>query len=312
MIERLIGFDFGGTSIKAGAVTPAGEVLGERSAPNGLDVGPEEAFARMAAMWRELGGEVGAAAAGAGTEPGIGIGIAGLVDTAAGVVVQTPNLPGMDGVSLRDGLARATGLPPERIRVENDANAAALGEAWIGAARGEPHAIVVTLGTGVGGGLILDGRPFSGAGMGGEIGHVVVDPLGPVCGCGSRGCLETLASATAARARATAAGLPADDPGNLELLTERAAASPGPERALLEAVGTDLGRGLALALCLLDVRLFVFSGGFSAAFEQLEPGIRAGLRERAFGERVAEVRLRRAQLGPAAGWIGAAALARRH
>jgi len=292
-----VGFDFGGTTIKAGAVKESGERLGERSVPNGLDVGPGEAFERMARLWRELG-----------ESDAVGIGIAGLVDTARGVVVQTPNLPGMDGVSLRAGLAQATGLPPEAVLVENDANVAALGEAWLGAARGERNALVVTLGTGVGGGLILDGRPFSGAGMGGEVGHLVVDPAGLQCGCGSRGCLETLASATAARRRAVAAGLPPGAPGDLELLVRRAADGAGPERALLEEVGRDLGRGLAPVLCLLDLRLYVFGGGFAAAFEWLEPGIRAGLDERAFGGRAAGVRLRRAELGPSAGWIGAARL----
>ena len=292
---QLVGFDFGGTSIKVGAITPEGRVLGERSLDNGLDVGPDEAFRRMAAAWRELGGS-----------EGVGVGIAGLVDPERGVVVETPNLAGMDGVSLRAGLARETGLAPERIAVENDANVAALGEHWLGAARGEEDALVVTLGTGVGGGLILGGRPYSGRGMAGEVGHLVVDPQGLECGCGSRGCVETLASATAARRRAIEAGLPADRPGDLELLVERARAGAGGERALLEAVGLDLGRGLGAVLCLLDLRLYVFGGGFSAAFEALEPGIRAGIAERSFGDR--EVRLRRAELGPAAGWIGAARL----
>ena len=295
MPEQCIGFDFGGTSIKVGAITPDGRVRAETSVPNGLDVGPEEAFRRMATAWRELGGSEAA-----------GIGIAGLVDVERGVVVETPNLPGMSGVSLRDGLARATGLAPEAIQVENDANVAALGEAWLGAARDASNALVVTLGTGVGGGLILGGRPFGGSGMAGEIGHVVVDPSGPRCGCGSRGCVETLASATAARRRAVEAGLPSENPGDLERLVARAEANPGPERELLEAVGRDLGRGLGPVLCLLDIRLFVFGGGFSAAFGVLEPGIRAGIDERAFGNR--EVRLRRAELGPAAGWIGAARL----
>jgi glucokinase len=297
MPARLFGIDFGGTAIKAGAITSEGRVLAEKSVPNGLEAGPAEAFERMADLWRELGD--GAP---------IGIGIAGLIDTRRGVVGASPNLPGMAGAHLRLELARRTGLSPSAIQVENDANAAALGEAWLGAARGERHALVVTLGTGIGGGLILDGRPYSGEGQGGEIGHVVVDPLGPPCACGSRGCLETLASASAARRRALERGLPHGDPGNLELCVERARARAGPERALLLEIGRDLGRGLGPVVCLLDVRLFVFSGGFSAAFDVLEPAIRAGIAERSFGDRVAAVRLRQAVLGPSAGWIGAARL----
>jgi glucokinase len=145
--------------------------------------------------------------------------------------------------------------------------------------------------------------------MAGEIGHVVVDPAGPLCGCGSRGCLETLASATAARRRATQARLPAGDPGNLELLVSAAEAGGEAERALLEDVGRDLGRGLGPVVCLLDMRVFVFTGGFAAAFAVLEKGIREGIDERSFGKRGSEIRLLRATLGPAAGWIGAARLA---
>jgi len=137
---------------------------------------------------------------------------------------------------------------------------------------------------------------------------VTIDPDGPHCGCGSRGCLETLASASAAARRARAAGLPAEDPGNLVLLAERARAGARPEAELLEAVGNDLGHGLAAALSLLDVRTFVLGGGFSAALDVLEPGIRRGLHEWGFGSRVDAVRLVRATLGADAGWIGAARL----
>ena len=299
---RHVGFDFGGTAIKAGCVTGSGEILGEESLPNGLEGGPQAALDRMAELYRGLAGE-GA----------VGIGIAGLIDTQGGVVVESPNLPGMDGVSLRDGLAGRLGLAPEDVHVENDANVAALGEAWLGAARGESDLMVVTLGTGVGGGLILGGRPYGGSGRAGEVGHVVVDPGGLPCGCGSRGCLETLASATAARRRAVEAGLPEGDPGNLELLVQRAGGTGGAggerERALLHDVGRDLGRGLGPVVCLLDLRLFVFAGGFSAAFAFLENGIREGMNERSFGSRGSEARLLRATLGPAAGWIGAARLA---
>ncbi len=293
-----IGFDFGGTAIKAGRVTEAGEILAEDSVPNGLDQGAAVALDRMAGLFDELGGA-----------DSVGIGVAGLVDVENGVVLESPNLPGVDGISLRAELARRTGLAPGTIQVENDANVAALGEAWLGAAQGERDVLVVTLGTGVGGGLILDGRPFGGAGRAGEVGHVVVEPGGPPCGCGSRGCLETLASASAARRRATRAGLPAGDPGNLELLSERAAAGEAPERDLLHEIGRDLGRGLGAVVCLLDMRVFVFTGGFAAAFDAMKNGVREGIDERSFGSRGSKVRLLRATLGPAAGWIGAARLA---
>jgi glucokinase len=166
--------------------------------------------------------------------------------------------------------------------------------------------LLVTLGTGVGGGLVLGGKLFSGpGGMAGEIGHVVVDPNGTVCGCGARGCLETLASATAARRRAIERRL-GDD---LESLAAKARRSAGPERELFLDVGRDLGRGLAVALTLLDVRLFVVGGGFGAALDLLEPGVRAGIAERSYGRRADDLRIVAAALGPDAGWIGAARLA---
>src|SRR5262245_3484352 len=239
---------------------------------------------------------------------GVGVGLPGLLDREAGCIRKSPNLPWLEEVPVAALFARHTGLAPDAIRLENDANAAALGEQWLGAARGERDLLLLTLGTGIGGGLILGGALFTGAGLAGEVGHLTVDPAGLACGCGSRGCLETLASASAARRRALERGLPADAPGDLERLTARARVRSGPERELLHAVGYDLGRGLAQVLALLDLRTFVFGGGFAAALDVLEPGVRRALGEWVYGERAARVCLVRAALGPSAGWIGAARL----
>ena len=168
--------------------------------------------------------------------------------------------------------------------------------------------MLVTLGTGVGGGIVLGGELFVGpTGNAGEIGHVVVEPDGLVCGCSKRGCLETVGSATAARRRALELGLPPEAPGDLIQLAAAARAADGPERKLLHAVGRDLGHGLAYPAVLLDLSLFVFGGGFSAALDVLQDGIVQGLDERLFGER--NIVLRQATLGGSAGWIGAAKLA---
>jgi predicted NBD/HSP70 family sugar kinase len=156
------------------------------------------------------------------------------------------------------------------------------------------------------GGLILDGKLYAGEGMAGEVGHIVVDPSGIACGCGSRGCVETLASATAAKRRAVQAGLPSTKPGDLRLLAERARAGHTPEKKLLHDVGLDLGRGIAPVISLLDLHVFVFGGGFSAALDTMEDGIRAGAKERSYGARRAELKFVHATLGPSAGWIGAA------
>jgi glucokinase len=192
------------------------------------------------------------------------------------------------------------------VRVENDANAAALGEQWLGAGRGVDDLLLLTLGTGIGGGLILGGRLIVGEGLGGEAGHVVVEPAGPRCGCGAVGCIEALASARAASARAKAAGLPREAPGDLERLAARAREGAVDEARLLRAIGRDLGHLLAVVTSLLDLRCYVFGGGFSAALDTLEAGMREGVDERCYGSRSASLRLLRASLGASAGWIGAA------
>jgi len=298
-LARAVGIDLGGTAIKAGASSASGEVLERRSAPVELSAGAPALLDRMAQIARDLG-----------AQGAVGLGSPGLLDRARGAVLEAPNLPFLAGFPLCQELGRRLGLPAQAVILENDANAAALGEHWLGAGRGESDLCLVTLGTGVGGGLVLSGELFAGpGGMAGEIGHVVIDPGGPECGCGSRGCLETLASASAARRRAAARGLPRVNPGDLELLAGAGRGSPGPERELLFEIGADLGRGLAVVLTLLDVRLFVVGGGFGAALDLLEPGIRAGLAERSYGERVEGVRIVPARLGADAGWLGAARLA---
>ncbi|MBI5365327.1 MAG: ROK family protein [Planctomycetes bacterium] len=294
---RCVGIDLGGTAIKAGAVTPAGEILARGSRATGLEKGAAHVLDTIAELARELG-----------AQGGLGLGVPGLVDHARGRIESCPNLKVMERLPLREELARRLSFDPARIVLENDANAAAAGEHWLGTGRGERDLLLVTLGTGVGGGLILDGKLYVGrGGMAGEIGHVVVEPGGRACGCGAKGCVETLASATAAARRARELGLPRGNPGDLVELARLARASDGPERELLLAVGRDLGYALATVVSLLDVRTFVIGGGFGAATDVLAPGVLAGIRARSYGERLADVRGRPALLGADAGWIGAAA-----
>ncbi|MCY2959595.1 MAG: ROK family protein [Planctomycetota bacterium] len=298
---RLIGIDLGGTAIKAGAVDERGEILERRSIPTGLQDGAAAVLDRMAGLARDLR-----------AENSVGVGSPGLIDHAGGRVLECPNLKALENVPLRDELARRLGFDPKRVFLENDANAAAVGEGWLGAGRKHRDLLLVTLGTGVGGGLILNGELYAGpGGMAGEMGHVCIDPEGPWCGCGRQGCVEQYASATAARRRARELGLPAESPGDLEKLAATARARPGPERDLCAAIGRDLGRGLAMAVTLLDLRCFVVGGGFGAALDVLLAGVRAGIEERTYGRRVAAVQILPAELGADAGWIGAARLASR-
>jgi glucokinase len=292
--------DVGGSAVKLGTISAQGTDRAEDSVPVRPGDAAEDVFARVAPVLVRLAG---------GTPRSVGIGLPGLLDRAEGRIRRSPNLPWLEGVPVARLLGAAVGLDPERVELENDANAAALGEQWLGAARGLDDLVLLTLGTGIGGGLILAGRLYRGAGLAGEVGHLVLEPAGLRCGCGSRGCLETLASASAARRRARERGLPPEAPGDLELLAARARACAGAERELFLEVGYDLGRGLAQLVVLLDVRTFVLGGGFAAALELLEPGIRRALGDGCYGERVDEVRLLGARLGNSAGWIGAARLA---
>lgn len=295
---RLVGIDLGGTGIKAGACDEAGVVLERRSIPTGLADGPSAVLDRMAQLARDLG-----------ATRRVGVGSPGLIDHALGRVLESPNLLSMQGVPMRAEIARRLGFAERDVVLENDANCAGYGEHWCGAGVGEDDLLMVTLGTGVGGGLVLSGAMYSGpGGMAGEIGHVCIDPAGPPCGCGRRGCVEQFASATAAIRRARALELPREKPGDLVMLAARARERDGPERALMHDIGRDLGRGLGMVVCLLDLRTFVIGGGFGAATDVLESGIRAGLRDRSYGDRLQGVRILAAKLGSDAGWIGAARL----
>lgn len=296
MSAGYVGIDVGGSAIKAGRVGEDGAVQAEKTLEHPpFDRGPAAVLDAIAELARGLG-----------VRDRLGIGVPGILDRKRGFLIDSPNLHGMRQTPIKDELAKRLALDPARVLVENDANAAAVGEQWLGAAKDERDALLLTLGTGIGGGLILDGRLFAGEGMAGEVGHVVIAPGGEPCGCGRRGCVEQYASATAARRRALAAGLPEDDPGDLELLAARARAGSEPERALLADVGRDLGRGLGPIVCVLDIRCFVFGGGFSAALDTMLAGIREGIAERSYGDREGLVRLLRATLGNKAGWIGAA------
>ena len=294
--RRFAGIDIGGTNVKGGALTADGQVLAEESIATALEDGAEAFLDRTAELARRIG-----------VQDALGVGVAGLIDRDAGVLIESPNMHELDGVDLVGGLSSRLGIERERICLENDANVAAIGEQWLGAGRGKADLLVVTLGTGIGGGLILNGELYAGpGGNAGEIGHITVEPSGLTCECGSRGCLETVASATAAARRAQEAGLPAEDPGNLERLSAHARESAGPERELLLDIGRSLGQGLSYAVVLLDLPCFVFAGGFAKALDVMEPGIHRGLDERRFGDRPVE--LLSAQLGSDAGWRGAAKL----
>lgn len=254
----------------------------------------------------------------AGSEPvGVGVGAAGMVDFDAGTMRSAPNLAWKE-IAIRDLVAERTGLP---CILDNDANAAAWGEYRFGAAKGYRHALVVTVGTGIGGGIIADGKLFRGAhGFAAEIGHIIVEPGGPVCGCGNHGCWEQVASGRALarrgqelvdeRSDSPIAQLAGDGPVTGKHVSEAARTGDAAAVRIFGEVGRRLGEGIAGLVNVLDPEVVVVGGGVAEEGELLLAPTR-----RAFTEAVEapehrpEVPVLPAALGAEAGAIGAAALA---
>ena len=309
-----VGVDIGGTKVAAGVVDPGGRVLARalRRTPS-RDASAVEST--IVDVVRELAAAHEVAA--------VGIGAAGFVDAVRSRVRFSPHLAWRDE-PLRDALTAALALP---VLVENDANAAAWAEWRFGAGRGETHLVCVTLGTGIGGGIVLDGAVQRGRfGMAGEFGHMVVVPDGRRCECGNRGCLEQYASGNVlgrearelARAGSpVAVGLLQRVSGDVEALagpvvTAAARAGDGCAVELLAEVGSWLGVGLANLAAALDPGLFVVGGGVSDAGELLLRPAREAFRRTLTGRGFRpEAAIVRAALGPEAGLVGAADLARR-
>ena len=289
-----IGVDIGGTKVAAGVVGDDGRVVVDvrRETPDDAE-GALDAVAEVVAELRESY-DVGA----------VGLAAAGYVSADRSRMLFAPNLPWHD-VPVRDLLGERLGLP---VVVENDANCAAWAEYRYGAARGEPYAVCLTVGTGIGAGIVADGRLYRGRfGTAGEPGHLGAVRDGIRCGCGNTGCLEQYASGTALVRYAKERGLDADGPAVTE------AARNGDERAVaaFAEVGLWLGRALADVASLLDPGVLVVGGGVAEAGELLLGPARESFRRHlpGYGHRpVAEIRP--AELGNAAGLVGAADLAR--
>ena len=244
----------------------------------------------------------------------ISVVVPGTVNVEKGIVVKAPNLSSLDGFGLSDALSAELKRP---ALLENDANAAAVGEMWMGAGRGHNSIVCVTLGTGVGGGIVLDRKLWRGAdGAAAEIGHMCVDPFGGVaCGCGSRGCLEVYASATGI-VRMTREASPRHPSSILHSrkLTSAvvfAAGQEGDELALevFRRMGVYLGIGIANLINLLNPEMIVIAGGVVNGWELFEKSMRQQVAERAFPLLAARVKIVRAECGDDAGLLGAARLA---
>ncbi len=240
-----------------------------------------------------------------GRVAGLGLGFPGLVDPREGRVVAAPNFPGWEDVPLGTLLEGRLGM---LVHVENDVNAIAVGEHRMGAARGLRDVLVLTLGTGVGGGLVLGGRLRRGPdGTAGEVGHIPVFPAGRRCTCGAQGCLETYASATAVEAACRK--VRPDLPGGSEFARAARAGDAGLGR-IFALAGRAVGIAAAGLVNVLNLEMLVVGGGLAGAWDLMEPAVRRELDRRAFGLPARRLRIRPWALGDDAGPVGSVVLVR--
>jgi glucokinase len=307
IMGRCIGVDVGGTKIAAARVEPDGSVSRRFRTETRAAEGPDRVIERICQGIECVMGEEAV--------DGIGIACPGPLDSRSGVVLSPPNLPGWERIPLKERLEDRFQVP---VCMENDANAAAWGEYLLGAGRGADPMIYITVSTGIGGGVVLDGALYRGADTyAGEIGHMIVDPQGAPCGCGRRGCLEAMASGTAL-ARAAAEALRNGDGrirewsgGSLPRAEHVFAAfREGDEVAsrIIDDGIRYLAIGLANVVHLLNPRVIVIGGGVAGAGEMFFTPLRERLSNSLMPSFADTFELRPAELGADAGVIGAAAL----
>ncbi|HET8754918.1 MAG TPA: ROK family protein [Solirubrobacteraceae bacterium] len=284
-----VGLDLGGTNVKCAVVDAGLNVLAVDSCPTAAERGEDAVLERVAALGRATAAPLGGAAA-------AGLALPGHFDAATGAGVLLPNLGGdWVGRPIAGPVGELLGLP---VTLVNDVRALTLAELRLGAGRGASDLVCIALGTGVGGGVVIGGRVHLGLGHAGEIGHTTVDPDGPLCGCGNRGCLDRMASAESIAAAA----------GQATVQAAADAARAGDEAAIaaFARAGEYVGRVLASAIVLLWPERVVVGGGVADAGELLLGPIRAEIRRRACVAPVDDIAVVAAQLGPHAGAVGAA------
>jgi glucokinase len=303
----LLGVDIGGTDIKLGLVEGAGAIRESGKIPTRPAEGPDAAAARVR-RWLEDSAPGGRSIAAAGVD------CAGLIDGERGFLHVSPNLSGWENVPLRDIFERELGVP---AIVENDANAAAYGEWAMGAGRGLRNFVCLTLGTGVGGGVVINGALYRGStGFAGEIGHTVISAEGPPCACGNRGCLEALIGAKAIVERAlgmlrSSGGSRSawGDSPTVETLSRAAAAGDAVARAAFEETGRWLGIALANVVHILAPEAIAIGGGVAGAGDLILEPARATMRGCVMDATMASARIVPAELGNRASVIGVSLLA---
>lgn len=312
----VIAIDLGGTNLRLALVNADGEIVHRQAEATQAGQGVEALLQRLAASILALPVKAGVAAA---SIAAVGLGIPGLVELEQGRVVKAPNIPALDGFFLGPALSS---LVPWPVVIDNDANLFTWGEACLGAGRGEANLLGVTLGTGVGGGLVLEGKLWHGAsGTAAEIGHMTIEPAGERCNCGNYGCLETLASATWT-VKWLVGRLSAGEPSILRSMWQKspeelsarhiyeaAVAGDALAQQALARVGRALGIAIANVTHLLGISTVILGGKFARAWDQFFPALEQELARRLTFFPLSALRLRAAALGDNAGLLGAAKLA---
>ncbi len=314
-MKKVLAFDLGGTKFAFGVVAENGEVLGSDKIETLAKQGPEQAIQRVNLAAQSLLQKLNIK-----PEDLIGIGIAspGPLDISKGCVDGSPNLPGWTGYSIEQGLSSFFNLP---ARIDNDANAAALGEYKFGAGKNKKNMVYLTVSTGIGGGVIVDGRLMRGAnGNAAELGHLTLNINGPACPCGANGCFEMYASGTAI-ARRTREAIQAGASSQIlnlagsleEITTHHILAALQKDDALAQKIWNEtteyLGRGLAVVINTFNPELIVVGGGVTAAGELLFTPVREKALRYAFPRLAAVCSIVPAGLGSNVGVVGAAACA---
>jgi glucokinase len=285
MPDFSIGVDLGGTNLRIAAVSSDGQLLEKVTLGTKTALGPNHVITEMCDAIRQLSGKYQQE----GNFLGAGIGIPGIVDLHTGMLRKSANLPGFEEYPVRAEIEHRLKAP---VVLENDANVAALGEQWLGAARGVPNMAVVTLGTGIGGGIVLGGKIWHGMnGMAGEYGHVTLEPEGVPCGCGNRGCAERYASASAilrmakeaiatGEAPALAKAALSDPEFGAQSIYNLAMRGDEPSRRIFHTFGRYLGIMLAGIVNVLNLDMYVLGGGVVSAWDAFAPTMFEELRAR--------------------------------
>jgi len=310
MSRLVVAADFGGTNLRAALVDEGGRVVERIDRPTPADATSTEILAEIVQLFRDV-------VAKAPSRPvAAALGVPGLIDADEGTVLLAPNIAGFRNLVLTKPIEEALGIP---AYIENDASSAALGEFRFGAGRGTKHLLHATLGTGIGGGLVINGRLYRGAnGLAGEIGHIVIDPAGPRCNCGSRGCLEAMVSGVAFAERARRVLASGSSPLLQEIVGSRnptaadlqAAANAGDKvcEAEIRNGGHLLGLGIGSLVNVLNPDAVTLSGGLLNMGEMLLGPMKESMNSIAYGP-AAATPVRVSTLGDEAGLLGAAAVA---